>query len=236
MNVLIADDDLSSRKLLQLFIEKLPGFNIIGEASDGEELIHQVLKGKPDLVLVDINMPLLNGMDAVKSCIEFHPSLQVIFITGYDDYALEAFSVKAVDYILKPIERTRLYAALERASVQMNRNTIKSTYPKNDLMIKQNSTIVFIPFDEIIFIERLERKSVVYTLSKQYETNESLSNLEKLLDSRFLASHRSYIINMEHIAMIEASGQSYKAIFKNFNKTAKIAKNKLAELQRYKSR
>jgi two-component system, LytTR family, response regulator len=230
LNILIADDDRSSRKILRLFVEKLPAYKIIGEASDGEELIDHVVKEKPDLALVDIGMPLLNGMDAVKSCLSFHPILQVIFITGSEDYALEAFSVRAIDYILKPIDRMRLYTALERAS------SVKNNYSPQDLMIKQQGAMVFIPFNEIIFIERLDRKSVIYTSSKQYEVNDSLASLEKSLDARFMPSHRSYIINMEHLAMIEVSGQSYKAYFTNCkNKTAKVSKNKVTELQRYKS-
>jgi two-component system, LytTR family, response regulator len=233
LKVLIADDDMASRKILRFFIQKLPGFKIIGVACDGEELIDQVVKEKPDLVLVDIRIPLLNGMDVIKSCLKYHSILQVIFITGSTDHALEAFSVRAIDYILKPIDRIRLYSALDRASKSME--NYKNNSPKKDLMIKQQGMMVYIPLHEIIFIERLDRKSVIYTSSKQYETNESLSNLEKLLDCRFLLSHRSYIINMEHLRIIETSGQSYKAIFNNFNKTAKLARNKVAELHRYKS-
>lgn len=235
MKVLIAEDDAASRKLLRHFIGNLPNFKVVGEAANGEELIHYVTKEKPDIALVDIGMPLLNGMEAVKSCKEFLPSLQVIFITGHDDYAVEAFSVRAVDYILKPIERNRLYAALERAAQAFSANADKEMTFKKDLMIKQQKAITFIPLDEILFIERIDRKTVIHTINQKFETNEALASFEETLDSRFMASHRSYIINLDFLTRIETVGQMYKAYFKNYDETAKVSKHKLAELQHCKS-
>jgi two-component system, LytTR family, response regulator len=236
LRILIAEDDTSSRKLLRHFIASLPNYTVVGEAEDGEELIGFVTKEKPDIALVDIGMPLLNGMEAVKSCKELFPSMQVIFITGHDEYALEAFDVKAVDYILKPIERNRLYSALERASQAANIRVNKEPRVQKELMIKQQKNMIFIPLDEIIFIERLDRKSVIHTVKDTFETNEALSSLEETLDSRFMISHRSYIINVERLTRIEASGQMYKAYFKDYNETARISKHKVDELQKYKSR
>ncbi|MCP3761037.1 LytTR family DNA-binding domain-containing protein [Domibacillus sp. A3M-37] len=235
MKVLIADDDAASRKLLRYFIGSLPNYKIIGEAANGEELIKYVTKEKPDVALVDIGMPLLNGMEAVKACKELFPSLQVIFITGHDDYALEAFSVRAVDYILKPIERNRLYSALERAAQAGNIKADKEQSVKKNLMIKQQKNILFIPLDDIIFIERIDRKSVIHTKNNNFETNEALASLEGALDSRFIASHRSYIINVGLLTKIEAAGQMYKAYFQDYNNTARVSKHKIDELQRYKS-
>ncbi|MDQ0246295.1 two-component system LytT family response regulator [Bacillus fengqiuensis] len=233
--MLIAEDDAASRKLLKHFIGNLPNFKVVGEAANGEELIQYVMKEKPDVALVDIGMPLLNGMEAVKSCKEFLPSLQVIFITGHDDYAVEAFNVRAVDYILKPIERNRLYAALERAVQALTSNADKEMTFKKDLMIKQQKAITFIPLDEILFIERMDRKTVIHTINQKFETNEALTSFEDTLDSRFMASHRSYIINLDFLTKIEKVGQMYKGYFKNYNETAKVSKHKLAELQHCKS-
>lgn len=235
MKVLIADDDAASRKLLRYFIGSLPHYKIVGEATNGEELIKYVTKEKPDVALVDIGMPLLNGMEAVKACKELFPALQVIFITGHDDYALEAFSVRAVDYILKPIERNRLYSALERAAQAGHLKADKEQSVKKNLMIKQQKNILFIPLDEIIFIERIDRKSVIHTKNNNFETNEALASLEGALDSRFIASHRSYIINVGLLTKIEAAGQMYKAYFQDYNNTARVSKHKIDELQRYMS-
>jgi two-component system, LytTR family, response regulator len=236
MRVLIAEDNAPSRKLLKHLIKPLENYQIVGEAVNGEDLINKVMTEKPDLVIVDINMPLLNGMEAVKSCKKMIPSLQVIFTTGHDEYALEAFDVNAIDYIVKPIERDRLYAALERAAT-LSHPPVDKQQPamKKDLMVKHHNQFSFIPLDEIIFIERAERKVVIHTIGQKIELNEALTNLEDILDSRFAASHRSYIINLQHLKRIESAGQSYKAYFKNYEETAKVSRNKLAELQKNKS-
>ncbi|PGY11938.1 LytTR family DNA-binding domain-containing protein [Bacillus sp. AFS031507] len=236
MRILIAEDNPASRKLLKHLVKHVPNYQIVGEAVNGEDLIKKVMMEKPDLVLVDINMPLLNGMEAVKSCKKIVPSLQVIFITGHDEYALEAFGVNAIDYIVKPVERERLYAALDRAATLKNKNvTIQQSSIKKDLMIKQQNHYSFIPLDEIIFIEKADRKSVIHTMDQKIEFNEALTNLEEILDSRFVASHRSYIINLQHLSKIEVAGQTYKAHFKNYVETARVSKQKLTELQKSKS-
>lgn len=235
MRVLIAEDDAPSRKLLRHFIGSLPDYQIVGEATNGEELIQYVTKEKPDVALVDIGMPLMDGMEAVKACKELFPSLQVIFITGHDDYAIEAFSVRAVDYILKPIERNRLYSALERAAQASDIRTEKEQSIKKNLIIKQQKNTIFIPLDDIIFIERIDRKSVIHTKNGIFETNEALTSLEDALDSRFIVSHRSYVINVGLLTKIEGAGQMYKAYFKDYDKTARISKHKIDELQRYKA-
>jgi two-component system, LytTR family, response regulator len=236
MKVLIADDNAVSRKLLKNLIKHVPSYQMVEEAINGEDLINKVMIQKPDIALVDINMPLLNGMEAVKSCKKIVPSLQVIFITGHDEYALEAFSIHAIDYIIKPIARDRLYAALERASAFLNRPiTFQESPNKKDLMIKQHNEYCFIPLDEIIFIEKADRKSVIHSLNKKIEFNEALTNLEELLDSRFVASHRSYIINLQYLSKIEVTGQTYQAYFKNYKETAKVSKHRLIELQKNKA-
>jgi len=237
MKVLIAEDNAASRKLLKHLIKYVPNYQIVGEAENGEELINKVMAEKPDIVLVDINMPLLNGMEAVKSCKKILPTLQVIFITGHDEYALEAFGVNAIDYIVKPIERDRLYSALERSAALLKQpSTFLSSAPvKKDLMIKQRNQYSFIPLDEIIFIERADRKSVIHTINQKMELNEALTDLEEILDSRFVASHRSFIINLQYVTRIETAGQSYIAYFKNYEETAKVSKNKLVEIQKCKS-
>jgi two-component system LytT family response regulator len=236
MKILIAEDNEASRKLLKQLIKHVPNYQVVGEAINGEDLINKVVIEKPDIVLVDINMPLLNGMDAVKSCKKIVPSLQVIFITGHDEYALEAFGVHAIDYIIKPIGRDRLYTALERASSFKNPAVIiEQPQIKKDLMIKQHNEYSFVPLEEIIFIEKAGRKSVIHTLNKKIEFNEALTNLEEILDSRFVASHRSYIINLEYLSKIEVSGQTYQAHFKHYKETAKVSKHKLVELQKNKA-
>lgn len=230
---MIAEDDPTSRKVLSHFIKSLPNYTIVGIAENGEQLIELIISEKPDVALVDIKMPRLNGMDAVKSCKEWLPSLQVIFITGHDEFAIEAFEIAAVDYILKPIERTRLYSALNKV---LTPSTVKMpNEQKKELIVKEYNTINFIPFEEIIFIEKVERKTTIYTIRGIFQTNEPLSELMKNLDVRFMLTHRSYIINLEEISKIIVDGQMYIAHFTKCNETAKISKHKINEVYEIKT-
>ncbi|TDL31135.1 response regulator transcription factor [Jeotgalibacillus sp. S-D1] len=231
MRLLIAEDDLTSRKLIKNLIDRFTDYKIVAEATNGEELIKMVIREKPDVTLVDIGLPLLNGMDAIKSCKEIIPDLHVIFITGNDEYAIEAFNINAADYIIKPIQVPRLLKSLER----VKNSNLSDCNKKKDIMIKHNNSYIFIPKGEIMFIVRKERKSVIHSKKGQYETNEPLSNLEKKLDQRFLTSHRSNIINMDLLDKIEAVGHMYIACFKNYKEKAKITKSKFHFVQLYKA-
>lgn len=132
INIIIADDHEPSRTIIRRFIETLEQIRIVGEAGDGEELLELVGERKPNLVLVDITMPKLNGINAIKECIKSLPQLKVIFVTGHNEYAVEAFDISAVDYIVKPIERKRLAVAIEkaRAILKMNYELSEALYQK----------------------------------------------------------------------------------------------------------
>ncbi|RTR36158.1 response regulator transcription factor [Robertmurraya yapensis] len=234
IRVIIADDDLSSRTILVHFTKLLPEYEVIGEATTGEELIQLVVKEKPDLALVDISMPDLNGVEASKACKEIHPNLQVIFTTGHDDYAVEAFNLSAVDYIVKPIERTRLFIALEKAKKMIGfQNKAETPAPKNisKLAIRSNNTYLYILINDILFIEKQGRKTIIHTESEQFETSDPLQNLMDRLPENFSKTHRSYLVNLRKVAKIEASGETYLAFFYGTDKNAYISKLKINEVQ-----
>jgi two-component system LytT family response regulator len=236
LKIVIADDNASSRILLRHYINLLPDYEIIGEAADGEEFVQVVLDKKPDLVLVDINMPNLDGMEAVKLCRELLPNLQIIFTTGYDEFAVEAFNIAAADYIVKPIERTRLFHALEKARklVQLsNRRHEGSLGEKKTIFeIKSQNSILFLPMQEILFIEREGRKTVIHTRDGRYETTESLNEVASRLAPYFFKTHRSYIVNLKQVFKIEADGETYRVHFFNSDKVAYISKLKINEVQK----
>lgn len=132
IKVVIADDHEPSRRIIRRFIGSLENISIVGEAGNGEELLGQIESAEPHLVLVDIGMPKLDGINAIKECMKINPHLKVIFITGHNEYAVDAFDVSAVDYIVKPIERARLTSAVEkaRAIIKMNNELSEALYQK----------------------------------------------------------------------------------------------------------
>ncbi|WP_102273924.1 LytR/AlgR family response regulator transcription factor [Cytobacillus massiliigabonensis] len=232
--VIIADDDHPSRMILMHFIQILPEYEIVQEASNGEEFIQLVMREEPEIVLVDINMPGLNGMEAVKICKERYPSLQVIFTTGYDEFAVEAFNISAADYIVKPIERTRLFMALEKAKklIQFNNGSNHLQKKANKLAIKSNNTFLYLSVDDILYAEKEGRKTILHTINSHFETSESLQELEGKLPSHFYKTHRSFLVNLKKITKIVSSGETYQVFFNGTEKIAYISKLKINDVHK----
>lgn len=238
VKVIIVDDDSSSRTLLSHFIQLVPAYHVIGEAASSKECMELIKKEKPDLALVDIGLPDVNGIETIRVCKQLHPTLQVIFITGYDEYAVDAFALSAVDYLIKPIERVRLFMALEKArkSIEMM-NSIEAKKSKkkrvNKLAFKSNQSFVYLAADEILYIEKEGRKSVIHTEEDQFETMESLLDMEERLPDTFFKTHRSYLVNLNQVAKIESLGETYVATFSQSEKKAYISKLKINMVHRF---
>jgi two-component system LytT family response regulator len=236
IRVVLVDDNEDSLDILEFFMCSLSSFEIVGTCRNGEELIEEVMIKKPDLVLADINMPKKNGLEAVKDCITFHPNLKFIFITGYDNYAITAFQLAAVDYIVKPIEKDRLYRALDKAKNMINfaLGTIESVVKEkciNNLVIKDPNCTRYIPLDKIYFIEKTGKKCFVFTRDEVYETSENISKIYEKLDHNFYSAHRSYIINLKKVAHIKPSHETYIAYFHEYDRHASISKLKINEVR-----
>jgi two-component system, LytTR family, response regulator len=234
LKILIAEDDLPSKKLLSYFIQLLPEYKVVGEATTGNELIELVESVRPDIVLVDIHMPGINGVEAAKICKQKHPSLQVIFTTGSDEFAVDAFNLSAVDYIVKPIEKVRLFIALEKAkqSIHLQESKEAKSFYKNKLAIKSNQNYLYLSMDDILYIEKEGRKTILHTENDRFETMESLQDMEERLPGYFYKTHRSYLVNLRKIVKIEASGETYRANFTNPEKIAYISKLKINDVHR----
>ncbi|RXT03830.1 LytTR family DNA-binding domain-containing protein [Ammoniphilus sp. CFH 90114] len=234
LKIVIADDDELSRRIVRRFLETIPNTTLVGEVTNGEELMEQVLVEEPNLVLLDITMPKLSGLDAIRECLKVLPQLKMIFITGHDQYAAEAFNLSAVDYVVKPVERQRLFVAIEKARQLIKaqqEDRWKEFYNRNDiikkLIIRSERSIYFVPMKEVLFIEKIGRKSWIHTHLRMYESNETLGTLFKRLDSTFFQSHRSFLINLEHIHSIKPSGETYMVHFQDYEKPAFISKSKM---------
>ncbi len=109
IKVIIAEDNVDAQEILKSLIEPLNHFEVIGIADNGERLLELTINEMPDLILSDINMPKLDGLVAIKSCLEINPRLKFIFTTAYEIHAVKAFDLNAVDYVMKPLKKERLY-------------------------------------------------------------------------------------------------------------------------------
>jgi two-component system LytT family response regulator len=228
--VLLADDHQDSLEVVEAYIKEHPHFEVIATCNDGEELVSKIAIYKPDIVITDVKMPKLNGVEAIKKAMQFNENVKVIFVTGFDEFAVEAFNLEAVDYIVKPVELPRLYAALEKSQTD-NRLKVLTTNSRKKLPFKFNGSMFFIPYDDIFFIEKTGKKCLIHTKEGTFETYERISVLARLLDKSFFLSHRSNIVNLDNILYIKPKNETFLAYFRNFDKHAHISKLKIKEIE-----
>jgi two-component system LytT family response regulator len=200
VRALIIDDEQHARHYLRELLGGEKDVVILGEASSGGEGLEQILALSPDLVFLDIQMPDLDGFELVgRLAIERAPIF--IFVTGYSEYAVKAFEVEAVDYLCKPFDKERLFISLERAVRRLNMRDAAADGEADTnhwitrLAIKEEDGIVFVPVEQILWIEAANKYVVVHTTGRDYIARQTIQSLEDTLDPRqFLRIHRSVLV------------------------------------------
>ncbi|HHV94981.1 MAG TPA: response regulator transcription factor [Clostridiaceae bacterium] len=239
--VLIADDDAGMCKLLKKAIEKVDGFHVVGEASDGEEAFRLVEKLNPDIVFLDVEMPVLNGIECANMIVDFNPLIKIIFVTAYEEYMPEAFKVYAFDYMVKPFKMDRLYQTLQHLkNIALRQNEESTAIPGinkpelDKLLIRGKEGVILVDIDDIILIQREDRNTVIITSHEKYVTSDSLGQIEEKLGRwMFFRSHKSYIINLSKIHKIFPYGRwTYLVKLKNTDVDALMTSDKYEELRK----
>lgn len=223
-----------SMGFLKMVLEKVEGITIVGVADDEFKTLELVSTFFPDLLFIDIDLPEINGLDIAKELSKLQVSPFIVFATSYRDYAVEAFELEVVDYLLKPINERRVLKTIQRVRrklVQRNgemHTVLKALKKGNKIFIRYNGEIIFIDVNEIVFIEKDGKKALIYTLNKKYETYEAIGELERKLQAyNFFRSHKSYLINLDKVEKIIPWGTTSCLVkFKNFNKDALINRTK----------
>ena len=210
LTAVIIDDEQLARAVVREHLLLHPEIEILTECANGFEAVKQISELKPDLLFLDIQMPKLNGFEVLE-LIEHTPA--VIFVTAYDQYALKAFDVHAVDYLLKPFTRERFEEALRRAISHLGRNSSiqdlvrevrKREQPLERILIKEGATVRVLAADTINYVEAQDDYVSFHVGGKQYLKHQSLSDLESQLDSaRFVRIHRSYILHIDRLSKLE---------------------------------
>ncbi|WP_299224565.1 response regulator [uncultured Psychroserpens sp.] len=220
--VVIVDDEASGRKLIKEYLEDFNNLILLGEANNGVDAVKIINEFKPDFVFLDIQMPGMTGFDVLTHLEELP---QIIFSTAYDQYALKAFEVHAVDYLLKPYTKERFKIAVERLFKSNIENTARplaeslfiesSKYPERILVQKHNKLIT-IPIDEVIRIEAYGDYSKLITKADVFLSNYGISTLEEKLNSAiFIRVHRSSIINLNKVKELNKYSKSYDVTMQN---------------------
>ena len=206
MRALLVDDERLARVELTKLLEKFPEIEIVGEASNGEEAIDKIEELNPELVFLDIQMPGMTGFEVLE---HLHVVPQIIFVTAYDEYALKAFEANALDYILKPVELTRLEKAISKVIEQkeeegLNTSTEKLSYD-SQIFIKDGEKCWFVKMDKVRMFESEGNYVRLYFEDSKPMILKSVNNLEKRLsDKEYFRISRKYIINLTWIEKVEA--------------------------------
>ena len=200
MKILIADDEPVARQVLREHVEAIPQLEIAGEASTGKETLQRILDLDPDVVLLDQQMPELDGLAVVRSLRAAHTPL-IIFVTAHERHALEAFEVGAVDYLLKPVRRERLEKAIEKARRQL-KNLPVAHGPKK-IVGRRGTDLYLLDPAEIVAFQADGELVHIITTGQRYLSDHSLKALEdKLERPRFRRVHRGTLINTDHLRKI----------------------------------
>ena len=212
IQTILVDDEPLAREKLRTFLEMEEDFAILAECRDGAEALVAIRREKPDLVFLDVQMPELDGF-AVLERLEHHELPTVIFVTAYDQYALRAFDVHAVDYLLKPFDRERFRAALSRVREQHQLASARQKLAQlleerrrwtDRIEVKAEGRAVILRVAEIDWIDAAGNYVKLHAGSETYTLRETMSRLEKRLDPRqFIRIHRSTIVNVERIRELE---------------------------------
>jgi DNA-binding LytR/AlgR family response regulator len=233
LRVLIADDEPIAREILRDHVDSIAGLELAGEASTGPEAISRILDLRPDVVLLDLQMPELDGLAVVRSLSGGRSPL-IIFVTAYENHALAAFEVGAIDYLLKPVRRERLEKAIEKARRHLKPVHISETPRK--IVGRRGTDMYLLDRSEIVAFQAEGELVHIITTSQRYLSDHSLKLLEeKLEQKRFRRIHRSTIINTDHIRKISPLS-SKRWLLKMSNNFEAVVSKRLASAIREDTR
>jgi len=233
MNVLIVDDELLARQRLRKMLSTTTGYQIIGEAETGEDALRKIQAYHPDVVLLDIRMPGMDGIEAASYINRMDKPPAIIFTTAFSDHALSAFETHAIDYLLKPIKQSRLEAALDAAK-RMNKAQLSQLREKEfgnsrkKICVKSRGTLELIPIDEIAYFKADQKYVTLRTAEQEYLIEESLKALEEEFIHLFVRIHRNALVALHMMHGLTKNHDGHPCIsFKDIDDLLEISRRHL---------
>jgi two-component system LytT family response regulator len=223
MKVLIIEDEAPAREIVKAFLKNYPDAELVGECEDGFSGLKAIKEMQPDLVFLDVQMPKITGFEMLE-LLDEQP--QIIFTTAYDQYAIKAFEMNAVDYLLKPFSKERFNQAMEKVQTKETasdtgeklQKVIQTLDEKSEklfrIAVKKGGDIHMIPVEELLYIEAKDDYVMLYTQKGRYLKEKTMKYYENHLDEQeFVRVHRSYIVRVDQVKRLEPYGKSsYLAI------------------------
>jgi two-component system response regulator LytT len=217
INTIIVDDEKPAREELAFLLKAFPEINLIGQGKNGLDAVNLIKEHSPDLVFLDVQMPGLDGFGVLKKLVERKPKVpHVVFATAFDHYAVQAFDVNAVDYVLKPFDKARIAKAIQRARREIETQVspterleqlvnqlgaAKQTTSPSKILVKSQQRLLLVDAEDLIFASI--EGGLISAVAKDVEGSSNYRTLEELFDAlqseSFWRPHRSYLVNIHHI-------------------------------------
>jgi two-component system LytT family response regulator len=216
LRVAVVDDEEPARALLREYLAAQPGVELVAECRNGFEAVKAVSEHRPDLLFLDVQMPKLDGFEVLEL---IGREVAVVFVTAFDEYALRAFDVHAVDYLLKPVSAERFAMALERARRRVQAreplplgpllaDARPRERPLDRLLVRQGARVHVVPTEALDYAEAQDDYVALHSGGKAHLKQQTLGELEAALDARrFVRIHRSYLLNLDRLARLEREGK-----------------------------
>jgi two-component system response regulator AlgR len=233
VSLIIADDEAPARNRLRELLADMPGVSIVGEARHGAEAIELAQQSGAHLLLLDIRMPQMDGIEAASHLQKLPSPPAIIFTTAYDAYALQAFDMSAVDYLLKPIRRERLLIAINKARALLPAQlaAIRPMQPqRSHFSISERGRVLLVPVHEVIYLRAELKYTTLRTEQHEYLIEDSLNSIEQEFGERFLRLHRNCLVNPQYLLGYQKAAegeQQWVALLKGIPETVAVSRRQL---------
>ncbi len=227
---LIVDDEPLARANIAMLLARDPEISIVSECGSGTQAIEAVRESKPNLLFLDVQMPGCDGFEVLERLGGDAPAA-VVFVTAYDKYAIQAFEVEALDYLLKPFDDARFFRALARAKAHLHQRTAES--PGMDrLIVKSAGRVVFLQTAEVDWIEAADYYACLHVGARTHLVRRSMSDLERDLDPKmFCRTHRSSIVNIARVRELRLDSNGEYEVALNDGTKLKVSRSYREQLQ-----
>jgi two-component system response regulator AlgR len=240
LRVLVVDDEPLARERLSHLVEELPAVELAGVAASGEEALLLAGRLRPEVVLLDIRMPGMDGLEAAHHLARLPEPPAVIFTTAFEQHALAAFDAQAAGYLLKPVRADKLKEALERARrptrAQLARIAEGAAGPRTRIAVRARDGLRLIPVDDILYFIAEQKYTTLRHLAGEELIEESLKSLEEEFAERFVRVHRNSLVAVAHIEGIDRDDEGHQAVRLRGGATLPVSRRLATEVLRRVSR
>jgi two-component system LytT family response regulator len=230
LNVLILEDEVYTLRFLQAIVSEHPLVKNVFGASTGRDAVQLAQEHKPEVTFLDIELSPKDdytGLEVASHIAKICPDTRFVFVTGYEKYALDSFSVHPYDYVLKPVKKDRLFDTLTGLAKDLMH---RSQTNLKRIIVQNGQEMIFLAPSEIFFFEKKGRKTMVHTRNGLYEVGKSLNILSESLSPEFIRTHKSFIININRIRkVIDLGNRTWEVTFQGYDKSALLSRHRYDE-------